>query len=266
MRRMHAFSDLKMTDELEAAILDFVMNSSSDRVRFVANKIVSSKPATLSSIITLARTPAGRKRLGSMLEAIESSNVSLREAAGILQGALLAKTQLAEATQIDLIWTGPSTSLVPTRRTEPSLIQIINSAESKLFITSFVAYAFPSVLEALSNALTRNVEVSILLESSEAYGGGITFDVIGKMKEALPEALVYSWSQKDDNHLGGKVHAKVAVADGKQCFISSANLTTHAMELNMEAGVVISGGQVPAKLHRHLNALVMTRVIKLVRN
>lgn len=253
-----------MTDELEVAVLDFAMNSSGDHTKFVANKIASANPATLSSIATLARTPVGRKRLTSLLEAIESSNVPLPEAAGILQGALLAKTQLTEATQIDLIWTGPSTSLVPTRRTEPSLIQIINAAESKLFITSFVAHAFPTVLEALSNALARNVEVSILLESSQAFGGGITFDVIGRMKEALPEALVYSWSHKDDSHLGGKVHAKVAVADGDQCFISSANLTTHAMELNMEAGVVIIGGQVPEKLHKHLEALVSTKTISLV--
>ena len=38
---------------------------------------------------------------------------------------------------------------------------------------------------------------------------------------------------------------KVAVADGNTCFITSANLTGYAMERNMEAGVLISGGTFP---------------------
>jgi len=255
-----------MTEELEVAILEFAMNSTRDHADHVANKIASSEPASLSSIAATARTPVGRERLEALLRTVKLADAPLPEVAGILKGAALSKARFSETSQIDLIWTGPSTNLVPTRRTEPALVQVINAAEAKLFLTSFVAYSFPTVLEALSNALSRNVEVSMLLESSAAFGGGVSFDVIGKMKAALPDALVYSWDRKSDAHIGGKVHAKVAVADEKQCFISSANLTTNAMELNMEAGVVISGGTIPAKLHQHLNALVTTRVVSLVGN
>lgn len=250
-----------MTEELEIAILEFAMNSTRDHVNSVAAKIASSKSSSLLSIASKARTPSGRARLEALLKAIKLSQMPLSEVAGILKGATLAKTRLAEATQIDLIWTGPSTNLVPTRQTEPALVQIINAAEAKLFLTSFVAYSFPNVIEALSDALSRNVKVSMLFESSEAFGGGVSFDVIGKMKTALPEAVIYSWDHKTDAYIGGKVHAKVAVADGEYCFISSANLTTHAMELNMEAGVTIRGGTIPLQLQTHLEALVSTRVI-----
>ena len=56
---------------------------------------------------------------------------------------------------------------------------------------------------------------------------------------------IFSWVDKRDGFAGGKVHAKVAVADEAFCFISSANLTGHAMEKNMEAGVLIKGGATP---------------------
>jgi cardiolipin synthase A/B len=81
------------------------------------------------------------------------------------------------------------------------------------------------------------------------------------MKAAMPTAKLFSWVDKGGDFAGGKVHAKVAVADENFCFISSANLTGHAMEKNMEAGVLIKGGATPSSLHRHLEALATTHVI-----
>ena len=55
--------------------------------------------------------------------------------------------------------------------------------------------------------------------------------------------------------------AKVAVADKNSCFITSANLTGYAMEKNMEAGVLISGGRIPRLLDDHLRSLVDTKLV-----
>ena len=59
-----------------------------------------------------------------------------------------------------------------------------------------------------------------------------------------------------------RFHAKVAVADGDVCFITSANLTGYAMEQNMEAGVLISGGAVPHTLADHLISLLQAKIIQ----
>ena len=40
-----------------------------------------------------------------------------------------------------------------------------------------------------------------------------------------------------------------------------ANLTGHAMEQNMEAGVLLTGGQIPKLLLDHLQALVDTKTV-----
>ena len=86
-------------------------------------------------------------------------------------------------------------------------------------------------------------------------------DVIGKMRNLVPAARLYGWLDKTDEFPDGRVHAKVAVADGKMCFITSANLTGYAMERNMEAGILITGGVVARGLNDHLRSLVETGVI-----
>ena len=116
-------------------------------------------------------------------------------------------------------------------------------------------------MEALKAAADRGVAISMLLESSDQHGGSVSIDAIGPMKEALPTARIYFWGDRLEEFDGGKVHAKVAVADERLCFISSANLTSHAMERNMEAGVLILSGSIPRNLHRYLEALDATRVI-----
>ncbi len=165
-------------------------------------------------------------------------------------------TKATNQQSTELVWTGPTTPFVSARRTEQALLQVINAAEQTLFITSFVAYDVSTIVKALNAANDRGVVISMLLELSQDHGGSITFDAIGKMRTLVPAATLYAWRDKADPFSDGRVHAKVAVADGRMCFITSANLTGHAMEKNMEAGVLIAGGALPHILGEHLASLV----------
>ncbi|MGY7792632.1 DISARM system phospholipase D-like protein DrmC [Klebsiella pneumoniae] len=161
-------------------------------------------------------------------------------------------------------WTGPTTPFVSARRTEQALLQVISTAERTLFITSFVAYDVSTIVKALNAANERGVMISILLELSQEKGGSLNFDTIEKMRIQVPSAKLYVWNNKDNEYYGGCVHAKVAVADARECFITSANLTGYAMEKNIEAGVLISGGSIPRQLNEHLFSLIKTKIICLV--
>ena len=143
-------------------------------------------------------------------------------------------------------------------------MQVIDAAKHTLFITSFVTYDIPRIVKALNCAADGGVSVSILLELSQSHGGKVSIDGIGKMRMAVPRAQLYVWSAQTAPFVGGSVHAKVAVADNRVCFITSANLTGYAMERNMEAGVMMTGGDIPVSLSAHLQALVDERVIQLV--
>ena len=179
----------------------------------------------------------------------------------MLIAASYVYTKAASEQTTELVWTGPTTPFVSARRTEQALLQVIKAAEQSLFITSFVAYDVSTIVKALNAANDRGVAISMLLELSQDHGGSITFDAIGKMRTLVPAAKLYAWRDKADPFSDGRVHAKVAVADGKTCFITSANLTGFAMERNMEAGVLIVGGQVPIALDKHLQALIAMKVV-----
>jgi cardiolipin synthase A/B len=243
--------------ELLDAITDLAANSPPAKIQQLAT-LLRSDSASLGTA-GWATTPAARTRLDRFVAATNALSMPRSDLAGMLLGASHAYHKAKSEESVDLIWTGPSSELVATRKTEQALLQVIQAAKSKLFLTSFVAYQVTSIIEALDGAMKNGVALSMLLESAESHGGGISFDVIGMMRKALPSAKIYFWGDKPEAFVGGRVHAKVAVADERICFISSANLTGHAMEKNMEAGVLIEGGALPSKLHRHLEALVTTK-------
>ncbi len=81
------------------------------------------------------------------------------------------------------------------------------------------------------------------------------------MRSSVPAAEIYTWKERSEPFVDGKVHAKVAVVDEARAFITSANLTGHALEKNMEAGVLINGGPVPKTLSDHLEGLINVGII-----
>lgn len=252
-------------NQLMKAVFALSAQVSPEKLESVAGRILGLSEKLSSKTLTgwLSTQTAG-KLLNEMLCQWQQTDVSPQELAGMVRGASYAYNLAKSEVIAELIWTGPTTPIVSIRRTEQALLEVIDAASTSLFMTSFVAYKIPSIVMAIENALRRGVAVAMLLESSDQHGGTISVDAIGKMKELLPEVTLYSWVDKDGEFEGAKVHAKVAVADQSKCFISSANLTGHAMEKNMEAGVIIEGESVPETLHKHLNALVTTRVITII--
>ena len=60
------------------------------------------------------------------------------------------------------------------------------------------------------------------------------------------------------------MHAKAAVADSRVAFLTSANLTEAALERNMELGVLIKGGILPASIDRLIDALLESSELQAV--
>lgn len=252
-------------EQLLSAIIELVSNSPPHTIEHLAESVRALPSRQQAhSLVSWATVPNSKERLHRLIAAWEAEPLPPIEIAGMLRGASMAYHSAKGEQDIELVWTGPSSQLIATRKTEQALLQVINSARAKLFVTSFVAYDVALVMRAMIMASERGVKVSMLLEASKKDGGGVSIDAITKMKSAMPAARVFSWVEKGEGFSGGSVHAKVAVADENLCFISSANLTGHAMEKNMEAGVLIRGGDTPRSLQRHLEALETTGVIKRV--
>ncbi len=250
-------------EKLLDAVAAVVCLVSPGKVQAIANRIRRTDPGKAAGALPgVVGTPAATGVVDQLVEAWRATTVSAEELASMLLAAGHVFTKTAGQQSTELVWTGPTTPFVSARRTEQALLQVINAAEQTLFIISFVAYDVSTIVKALNTASDRGVVISMLLELSQDNGGSITFDAIGKMRALVPAAKLYAWRDKADPFVDGRVHAKVAVADGRMCFITSANLTGHAMQKNMEAGALVSGGNVPHLLEQHLLALVGTRIIQ----
>lgn len=210
---------------------------------------------------TFADTPAARAAVQHVLAAWGQTQASGDEVAGMLLGASEARRCVERESSVELVWTGPTTRFVPTRRTEQVLIDLIAGARGDLFLVSFVAYDVRSVVTALNEAIGRGVRLRVLLEAATSHGGTLNVDPAATMRASVPQAELFTWKQRSEAFVGGKVHAKVAVVDGACAFITSANLTGHAFEKNMEAGVLIRGGPVPRLLSEHLDSLIAVAIV-----
>jgi cardiolipin synthase len=249
-------------DKLLDAVAAVVCLVSPEKVQAIAarvRRIGTNKVA--HALMNDIGTPFASAVVQQLVGEWSNTTVSADELASMLLAASHVFVKVSREQSTELVWTGPTTPFVSARRTEQALLQVINGASSTLFVTSFVAYDVSSIVKALNAAQDKGVRVSMLLESSQDHGGSINIDVISKMRALVSQAQLYAWRDKSGAFLGGRVHAKVAVADGNTCFITSANLTGHAMERNMEAGILIYGGLIPTLLEDHLQALVHMKII-----
>jgi phosphatidylserine/phosphatidylglycerophosphate/cardiolipin synthase-like enzyme len=66
---------------------------------------------------------------------------------------------------------------------------------------------------------------------------------------------LWHWPTPKRTETGAKMHAKLAVADRRVLFVTSANLTQSGVGKNIEAGLLICGGVAPARAAEHVDAL-----------
>ncbi len=161
----------------------------------------------------------------------------------------------------ELVWTGPEVEAIPPRRTEQALLQVIDSAKATLTIVSFVAYKVPHVAQAIASATRRGVVVRLILEDPEVSQGKVAFAALNALgPDVAAKCKVYVWPldkrPKDVYGKHGSLHAKCAVADGHRLLVSSANLTEHALTVNIELGILLTGDPLPARVDAFINSLV----------
>lgn len=245
------------------AVTKLVALVSPSKIEAIASRLRGTDPSDRQqNLQEVVGTPAARSALGAVMSAWRDTTLTGDIVAGMLLGAAHTRQQIQRDHNVELVWTGPTTPFVAIRRTEQVLLDIIRQAKREIFIVSFVAYDVPSIIAALNDAIDRGVDTRILVEASLTQGGSLLVDPVATMRSAVPSAKLYVWTDRPHPFTNGRVHAKVAVADGAIAFLTSANLTGHALEKNMEAGVLLNCGSTPANLRDHMFALIETKVIK----
>lgn len=165
-------------------------------------------------------------------------------AAGVLIGQLDAA---AARPQVTPVWTGPESDAGHSRLTLAVVADLIDEAKRELILASYATVPGDNVRQALHDAVGRGVALTLLLERTQDnpnfHGQGDPFPGLSAGRLAWPAAA---------RPPGASMHAKVLVVDRRTALVGSANLTGHALERNLECGLLVRGGSVPGLLAVHL--------------
>lgn len=252
--------------EYEAKLLDVLCEMASELPPSVLDALGARLGAMDGNVVKgdlapLGATPRSRRHL-ERLEHVLGGKVapSGTAIALALQAVLHATRVLKASTQLEIAWTGPGTEAVPVRRVDQVMYELIEQSKSLVVLSSFVTHGAATALSALHAATQRGVEVIMVLEKADETSGKLEFDGLAQVENKVPGAEIYYWPM-EKRRVGssgkrGILHAKCLVCDEESALVSSANLTDQGLELNLELGLVLRGGDVPRRLSKHLRQLI----------
>jgi phosphatidylserine/phosphatidylglycerophosphate/cardiolipin synthase-like enzyme len=190
-----------------------------------------------------------------------SPEIHAQSAAASLVTAALAERDHRDGQAIELVWTGPESGASPIRRTEQAILQVIDSASVRILVVSYAVYNVPQIAEALVRAAARSVRITVIVETSGRTEGQKTYSTLAALGPSVAgccEVFLWPIEARFKGGAGkpGLLHVKCVAADGRWLFLSSANLTEYAFSINMELGLLITGGTAPAQVEGHFGKLI----------
>ncbi len=251
-------------DKLKAAIYELVQDQHPAKVKSLNTLFKSSSSESISSISGFFTTDTANYLLNNVLNEWKRVACSSDEIAGLVAGISFGYLEEKKRENVELVWTGPDLNQFPVRRSEQVLLDVINSADDSLFIVSFVLVNIPTIENAIRKAVARGVNVKMLIESEDKENSYIFLDSVIQLYKKIPGIMIYVWPREKRENMGGgfaRVHAKCTVADKNVAFVTSANLTSAALDKNIEMGVQITGGSIPSGIYHQLMSMVSSKEI-----
>lgn len=170
------------------------------------------------------------------------------------------------ATQV--VWTGPKVEGSFLRATREVVRELLRGARAELLVVGYWIAAqddgqgiIEDVIASLADAVKRGVTVCVVVDEHVRADGRDNRRILlsaWPVGVTLPKILTWRLPP-GEQHL--KLHAKVLVADRRDALVTSANLTSYAMDRNMEMGARIVGH--PAwDIARHFDLLASYGVLE----
>jgi phosphatidylserine/phosphatidylglycerophosphate/cardiolipin synthase-like enzyme len=225
-------------------------------------------PASLG--VSLSRSlGASGSRAEAPLRRLFDDGMTPAHVATLLEAVLETRSGQAAAEQaIELVLSGPDVPGIQTGDTAATMRRLIDEAKAEVLL---VGYALNNVRDLFERLAKR-------LESDPAFRVVLCFDIARPRNDtsmeseivrrfahdfrkrhwpwpSLPE-LFYDPRALDTNPKErATLHAKCVVTDRSRALITSANFTEAAQRRNIEAGVLVSGPALCARLAGYFEAL-----------
>ena len=150
------------------------------------------------------------------------------------------------------VWSGAHVPGTHARNTRVVYHELFSTAERSVWLSTYVVYDGEDVLGALADRMRAVADLRVtLFVNVERRWGDATHpaEVVAKFATQFwshgwpgdRRPLVYYDPRALDlsDPDAGVLHAKVVVVDDRRVFVTSANLTSRAMDRNVEAGLLV---------------------------
>ncbi|MFF0284262.1 DISARM system phospholipase D-like protein DrmC [Rhodococcus aetherivorans] len=216
--------------------------------------------AEAQHLVSLIPTPAFGQSVQRLLRAwAEHPGPPGSTVGAAIAAAAHAHQDARRNPHLELVVSGPTSKVIHARRTEQVLLQLIGEATQKILLITYALHMHEDLRSALTAATVRGVTVTVLAEDPDDnpnFSGAATKSISGVFSHWL------RWPNDQRPPSGAALHAKVVVIDEDTALITSANLTKRAAGDNLEAGLLVRGGDIPQRLVGHIDQLVQQQILR----
>jgi phosphatidylserine/phosphatidylglycerophosphate/cardiolipin synthase-like enzyme len=161
-----------------------------------------------------------------------------------------------ERNALELVWTGPRPHGSVVRATSEVMKQMVSHAQHSVILLGYAITGpgdLPSsaadILSLLVEVKRHSRDVTVVMHDTADNRRAL----VGAWAPGVPLPRVLTWGG-DPSKPYASLHAKVLIVDADDLLITSANLTHHGMDANLELGVRIKGPFVDG-VSKHLTLL-----------
>jgi len=171
--------------------------------------------------------------------------------------------------RVDLVWSGPDLAGDFTRDTRVVVHELFRKARKQVIVSTYALYQGQDLFAPLHKAMTAHPDMKVTLFLDIARGDkdlpeaqllaqfGEKFQKEHWPWQPLPEVYYDPRSlEKPGSPKRACLHAKIVVVDGKEVFLTSANLTEAAQQRNIEAGILLRATAIATQITGHFEALI----------
>lgn len=161
----------------------------------------------------------------------------------------------------ELVITAPKSLRLKSKRIENAVSELFESASTSIILTGYSISEYVNYfLDLIVDKSQKGIYIKLFINDLE------------KQKDQLDRILAYrsqylqifDYVKSDDDKMAA-LHAKIISIDGKKTLISSANLSYHGMQGNIEMGLLCESKEKAEQIQSLMNELIRMKVFTIVK-
>jgi Phosphatidylserine/phosphatidylglycerophosphate/cardiolipin synthases and related enzymes len=168
--------------------------------------------------------------------------------------SILGAMTMSDSDKVSLVVTAPPSFAINARATMNVVESMIKGADRNILITGYSLSAyFSELVDTIIQKSQQGIFVKFFVNDIDKQQG---FDKLLRYKGRFLK--IYNYRQEDDNMAA--LHAKVISIDQKQTLITSANLSYHGQQGNIELGTLIDSKSLAKQIDDIFTKMIFSKV------